>query len=340
MTSSSFVTFNHGVANESDSVCFGFDLWNKSSIPESWWQAMGEKGEMNWKDWCSLCCDTDAAPLWAGRRNCSIFQPIYLLTLAHDGCEQRGAHTSSWNELPLEGGGIGALRIVPLSFLKALKRSLLRWFGFLVKMPQAAPWWGGPGIYQSRIAMRGMAHFYSWNAWMFSGPPCWLPSHPGNDLAEEKRTECSNGIQNAHAASLHWSRSSAHCFSLFKTTTVVEMHQCCSCPSNVEDLWSKKSVLAHIHSCKAMEKNAVVYKCSVGECPVNSIFCLLFIWEIVVLMRHDCGADSTINPSVQLGTVKHQQRASHLPPRLNRACFHVLLLSVYLSQRELPVVWI
>lgn len=57
-----------------------------------------------------------------------------------------------------------------------------------------------------------------------------------------------------------------------------------------------------------------------------------------VLMRHDCGADSTINPSVQLCTVKHQQMGSRLPSHLNRVCFHVLLLSVYLSQHELPVV--
>lgn len=60
--------------------------------------------------------------------------------------------------------------------------------------------------------------------------------------------------------------------------------------------------------------------------------------KLFVLMGHDCSTDSTINPSVQLRTIKHQQRGLRLSSHLNRARFHAVLLQVYLSQCELPVV--
>lgn len=40
----------------------------------------------------------------------------------------------------------------------------------------------------------------------------------------------------------------------------------------MEDVWCKELALAHFNTCDAMQKNAVVYECSIGECPVNPIF--------------------------------------------------------------------
>lgn len=134
-------------------VALGLLFWNKSNIPECCWQAVGKRNE-KWIGWLVLlryrCC---SALSWKAK-------PLnFPANLHSDPCPRRPwAGKSTYKQLKWasSGGWRGrssgifiALRIVPLPSLKAfLKRGPLRWFGFLVKMPQASPWWGGPGIYQ------------------------------------------------------------------------------------------------------------------------------------------------------------------------------------------------